>query len=178
LNAFEQHLAQPHSVAFRFAVQNLPPPDTTCCIGSPIDDRQYSLIKTFGTPWISTQLPMTVGSSGALFVITYVDFLQALLEEGNAGKAQNALVQYGAATRNANPMQLLSYTVLRQLNRPNRYAILEVWATGADYDAWQGSAVTSSYVAQITPLLGSPLDHRLNSLCGETYIDGTGCVPP
>src|ERR1700728_2303607 len=39
LAAFEQHLAQPHSVAFRFAVQDLPSPDQTCCIGSPIDDR-------------------------------------------------------------------------------------------------------------------------------------------
>src|ERR1700733_11475356 len=28
--AFEQHLAQPHSVDFRFAVQNLPPPDELC----------------------------------------------------------------------------------------------------------------------------------------------------
>jgi hypothetical protein len=28
------------------------------------------------------------------------------------------------------------------------------------------------------PLLGSPFDHRLNRLCGETYVDNTGCTSP
>jgi len=27
-------------------------------------------------------------------------------------------------------------------------------------------------------LLGSPFDHRLNILCGETYVDGMGCTSP
>ena len=38
LDAFEAHLAQPHSVDFRFAVQVQPPPPPpgfNCCIGSP-----------------------------------------------------------------------------------------------------------------------------------------------
>src|SRR6516225_5434395 len=60
LDAFEAHLAQPDSTDFRFAVQ-LPPPSLTspffnCCIGSPIDDRQYSLVKSFNTPWTSASL--------------------------------------------------------------------------------------------------------------------------
>jgi hypothetical protein len=75
LGDFEAHLAQPHSVAFRFAVQDLPPPNTGCCIGSPIDDRQYSLAASFGTPWVSSKIPTTVGTGGALYVIIYVDFL-------------------------------------------------------------------------------------------------------
>jgi quinol monooxygenase YgiN len=175
--AFEQHLAQPHSVDFRFAVQNQPPPDGICCIGSPIDDRQYHLVASFATPWISNGLPMNVGTGGALFVVTYVDFLEELLEQGNPARGQNQLAQYGAATSNANSGRLLDFTVLQQLDRPNRYVTLEVWDTGADYTAWQGGAVTASFVARITPLLGSPLDHRLNSLCGENYVDGTGCTP-
>ena len=172
--AFEKHLAQPHSVAFRFAVQNVPPPDGICCIGSPIDDRQYSLVESFGTPWISSRLPATVGAKGALFVVVYVD----LLQDGNPGKGKNQLVRYGAMSSSANRGRLLSFSLLQQLDRPNRYAILEAWDSEASYNAWQGSAVTASFVDKITPLLGSPLDHRLNSLCGETYIDGTGCVPP
>jgi quinol monooxygenase YgiN len=178
--AFEEHLAQPHSIDFRFAVQVQPPPPPpgfNCCIGSPIDDRQYSLVQSFGTPWISNSLPSTVGSSGALFVITYADFLQELLEEDpDAGR--NKLVQYGSASSKANTGHLLSYTVLRQLDRPNRYVLLEVWDSEANYTNWQNSAVTKSFIAQTTPLLGSPFDHRLNILCGETFVDGTGCVPP
>jgi quinol monooxygenase YgiN len=173
-------LAQPHSVDFRYAVQIQPPPpppDFNCCIGSPIDDRQYSLVNSSGTPWTSSGLPETVGAGGALFVITYVDFLQEVLEqEPDAG--QNKLVQYGAASSKANTGHLLSYTVLRQLDRPNRYVFLEVWDTELNYIAWQNSAMTQSFIAQTTPLLGSPLDYRPNILCGETFVDGTGCVPP
>jgi quinol monooxygenase YgiN len=175
--AFEQHLAQAHSVDFRFAVQNQLPPDGICCIGSPIDDRQYQLVASFAMPWISSGLPTTVGPNGALFVVTYVDFLAELLEQGNPARGQNQLVQYGAATSNANSGHLLAFTVLEQLDRPNRNVILEIWDTEDNYNAWQGGAVTASFVARITPLLGSPLDHRLNSLCGENYVDGTGCTP-
>jgi quinol monooxygenase YgiN len=180
LEALNRHLAQLHSVDFRYAVQIQPPPrppNFNCCIGSPIDDRQYSLVKSFGKPWTSSDLPPTVGSSSALFVITYVDFLQEVLEADPDG-GQNKLVQYGGASSKANPGHLLSYTVLQQLDRPNRSVFLEVWDTEANYIAWQGSAVTKSFVAQTTPLLGSPFDHRLNILCGKTFVDGTGCVPP
>jgi quinol monooxygenase YgiN len=179
--AFEAHLAQPHSVAFRFAVQDLPK-DPLCCIGSPIDDRQYTLVGQFATPWTSSQLPTTVGTSGALFVIIYVDFLV----DGDPNKGQDELISYGAVTANANKQHLLNFTVLQQLDRPNRYVLLQVWDTAANYEAWgfnpvtaaPGNPVSANFVTRITPLLGSPLDYRLNSLCGETYVDGTGCVPP
>jgi len=171
---FEAHLAQPHSVAFRFAVQGLPPPDSGCCIGSPIDDRQYTLVKSIGAPFVSSQIPDTVGTSGALFVITYVDFLV----DGDPGNGQNQLVQYGAVTADANGPHLINYTVLQQVNRSNRYVLLEVWDSATNYNAWNSSSVTTEFVNGLTPLLGSPLDARLNSLCGESYVDGTGCTPP
>jgi len=178
--AFEEHLAQPHSVNFRFDVQIQPPPPPpgfNCCIGSPIDDRQYNLVTSFGKPWVSDNLPMTVGSSGALFVVTYVDFLQEVLEQ-DPDAGQSKLVQYGAASSKANPGNLLSYTVLQQIDRPNRYVFLEVWDAEPHYVTWQDSAVTKSFIAGTTPLLGSPLDHRLNILCGETFDDAHGCIPP
>jgi quinol monooxygenase YgiN len=179
--AFDAHLAQPHSVAFRFAVQDLGK-HPLCCIGSPIDDRQYTLVGQFAKPWTSSALPTTVGTTGALFVIIYVDFLV----DGDPNKGQDQLISYGAVTANANKHHLLNFTVLQQLDRPNRYVLLEVWDTQANYEAWgfnpetgvTVNPVTASFVTSITPLLGSPLDYRLNSLCGETYIDGTGCVPP
>jgi quinol monooxygenase YgiN len=179
IEAFEQHLAQKHSVDFRFAVQLPPPPPPgfSCCIGSPIDDRQYSLVQSFGIPWTSNRLPSTVGTKGALFVVTYVDFLQEILED-DPDEGQNKLVQYGAASIKQNKGQLLSYSVLQQLDRPNRYVFLEVWDKVDDYNAWQDNSVTTNFVDQTTPFLGSPFDHRLNILCGENFVDGTGCVPP
>jgi quinol monooxygenase YgiN len=178
LDAFEQHLAQTHSVDFRFAVQvQLQPPPSppgfNCCIGSPIDDRQYSLVKSFNTPWTSNTLPSGVGlEKSALFVVTYVDFLV----DGDPDKGQDDLVGYGSDSSRA-PGQL-SYTVLQQLDRPNRFATLEVWDTETNYNAWQNDPKTIKFLAKVTPLLGSPLDHRLNILCGKTYVDGTGCVFP
>jgi quinol monooxygenase YgiN len=174
LSDFEAHLAQPASVAFRFAVQDLPPPDTGCCIGSPIDDRQYTLVASFGTPWVSSQIPTTVGTGSALFVIIYVD----LLVDGNPLRGTSEVVQYGAASKSANIGHLLSFSVLQQLDRPGRLVMLEVWDTMADYNAWDTNATTTNFVTQITPVLGSPLDYRLNDLCGSTYVTGTGCVPP
>jgi quinol monooxygenase YgiN len=171
---YKDHLAQAHTVAFRFDVQGNPALGGVCCIGSPIDDRQYRLVQSFKAPWSAKSLPSTVGPSGALYVITYVE----LLQEGNVALGQAELAGYGAKTASVNGAHVLSYNILQQLDRPNRYAVLEIWDSQASYTAWQGLAVTTGFVARITPLLGSPFDHRLTILCGETYSDSAGCTAP
>ena len=171
---YKDHLAQPQTIAFRFDVQGNPALGGECCIGSPIDDRQYSLVKSFNTPWSAKSIPSTVGPSGALYIITYVE----LLQEGNVALGQAELVAYGAETARVNRSHVLSYNVLQQLDRPNRHAVLEIWDSQASYTAWQGLAATTGFVAKITPLLGSPFDHRLTILCGETYSDSAGCIAP
>jgi quinol monooxygenase YgiN len=130
-------------------------------------------VKSFNTPWTSNALPSGVGpEKSAPFVVTYIDFLV----DGDPGKGQDDLVRYGSDSSRA-PGQL-SYTVLQQLDRPNRFATLEVWDSVTDYNNWQNAPKTAKFVDKVTPLLGSPLDHRLNILCGETYLDGTGCTSP
>jgi quinol monooxygenase YgiN len=175
LDAFEAHLAQAHSTDFRFAVQIQPPPPPpgfNCCMGSPIDDRQYSLVKSFNLPWTSNRLPSGVGKdNSALFVVTYVDFLV----DGDPGKALRELIRYGSDTSKQSGQ--LSYTVLQQIDRPNRFATLEVWDNVTDYNNWQTDPTTTDFDAKVMPLLGSPFDHRLNILCGENYTDNVGCVP-
>jgi quinol monooxygenase YgiN len=171
--AYEDHLAQAHTVGFRFDVQSNSALNG-CCVGSPIDDRQYRLVRSFKAPWSSASIPSTVGPSGPLYVVTYVE----LLQEGNVALGQDELLDYGAATSKVNGSRVLSYSVLQQLDRSNRYAVLEIWDSQASYNAWQSLATTSNFVAEIKPLLGSPFDHRLGVLCGKTYVDGTGCTPP
>ncbi len=178
LDAFEAHLAQAHSTDFRFAVQVQPPPPPpafNCCIGSPIDDRQYSLVKSFNTPWTSSSLApeSVVGNENlGLFVVTYVDFL----EDGDPGKGLAELIRCGAATSKQSGQ--LSYTVLQQLDRPNRFATLEVWDSVTHYNNWQIDPTTTNFDAKVMPLLGSPFDHRLDILCGKTYTDNVGCISP
>ena len=172
--AYKDHLAQAHTIGFRFGVQGNPALGGVCCIGSPIDDRQYSVVKSFKTPWPAKSLPATVGPSGALYVITYVE----LLQEGDVALGQAELIAYGAETAGRNGSHILSYNILQQLDRPNRYAVLEIWDGQASYTAWQGLAATTGFIAKVTPLLGSPFDHRLTILCGETYSDSAGCTAP
>jgi quinol monooxygenase YgiN len=173
---FEQHLADPGSVDFRFSVQDLSGKDAGCCIGSPIDDRQYTPIESLPSPWISKTLPTTVGPNGATWVLIYVDFLEAVVK-GNAG--QNQLVSYGSSSLGMNSKHLLNYTILQQVDRPNRYIILEVWDNVDNYNAWAGGDITTAFVKKINSLLGSPLDYRLANLCGNTYVTGgPGCTSP
>jgi quinol monooxygenase YgiN len=172
--AYKDHLAQSHTVGFRFGVQGSPALGGVCCVDSPIDDRQYRLVQSFNTPWPSATIPSTVGPLGPLYVVTYVE----LLQEGNVAKGRDALLDYGAATSKTNGSRVLSYNVLRELHRPNRFAVLEIWDSQTSYTAWQGVATTTDFIAKITPLLGSPFDHRLSILCGETYSDSAGCVAP
>lgn len=106
--------------------------------------------------------------------ITYVE----LLQERNVAQGQDELLNYGAATSRLNGARILSYSVMQQLDRPNRYAVLEIWDSQTSYDTWQTLGTTTSFVAKIKPLLGSPFDHRLTILCGNTYVDNTGCTPP
>ncbi|MBO0752513.1 MAG: hypothetical protein J2P54_02630 [Bradyrhizobiaceae bacterium] len=171
---YTAHLAQAHTVGFRFDVQGNPALGGECCIGSPIDDRQYQLVRSFKTPWTANSIPSAVGPSGALYVITYVE----LLQDGNIAQGEAELAAYGTDTARVNGSHVLSYNILRQIDRPNRFAVLEIWDSQTSYNAWQGLAATTSFVAKITPLLGSPFDHRLTILCGETYSDSAGCVAP
>jgi len=172
--SYKDHLAQSHTVGFRFNVQNSPALGGVCCVGSPIDDRQYRLVQSFNTPWPSATIPSTVGPLGPLYVVTYVE----LLQEGNVAKGRDALLDYGTATSKTNGPRVLNYSVLQELDRPNRFAVLEIWDSQPSYAAWQGLAVTTDFITKITPLLGSPFDHRLSILCGVTYSDSSGCIPP
>lgn len=106
-----------------------------------------------------------------MFVISYVEFPpQANVETGQA-----QLIPYGTTTNQSNGTSLLNYSVLRQLDRPNRYALLEIWDNQKNYDTWQETDTTKALVTNLKPLQESPLDHRLTSLCGETFVANTGC---
>jgi quinol monooxygenase YgiN len=168
------HLAQPHTIAFRFDVQNNPNLGGVCCVGSPIDDRQYRLVQSIGTSWPSAAIAASVGPAGPLFVISYVEFQP----RANVESGQAQLLLYGTAARQGNATSLLNYTLLRQLDRPNRYAILEVWDSRKRYEAWQTAEATRMLLSSLMPLLESPLDHRLTTVCGATVVASIGCTAP
>ncbi len=174
LQDYQQHLSQSHTTAFRFDVQGSARLGGICCIGSPIDDRQYILMGTFGTAWTSPEVPAMVGPSGAVFIISYVEFLPG----GNPAQEQGELLAYGLTTLRSNPARLVNFSVLQELNRSNRYALLEIWNDRQGYQVWQGSEASQAFLARLRSRLGSPIDHRLTSLCGQTFVDNKGCAAP
>jgi quinol monooxygenase YgiN len=170
--AYERHIGQRHALEFRFGVQGDPKFGGACCVGSPIDDRLYRLVRAFGQPWSSMALATTVGPAGALYVISYVEFLPHAAPKTGA----EDLNRYGEASTGNNGARALSFSVLQQLDRPNRYALLEVWDNRKSYDAWRASDTSREFAATVRPQLASPIDRRLTILCGETFVDNVGCV--
>jgi len=162
--AYERHQGQRHTIEFRFGVQD--------CIGSPLDDRLYRLVRSFGLAWSNAAAPATAGPAGALFVISYVEFLP----RGDSRTGPADLDRYGEASTHDSDTGALSVSVLQQLDRPNRYALLEVWGSRMNYDAWQASAASREFARNVRPLLDAPIDRRLTILCGESFVDNVGCV--
>ncbi|HTC50477.1 MAG TPA: antibiotic biosynthesis monooxygenase [Steroidobacteraceae bacterium] len=169
-----QHLSQSHTITFRFDVQGSARLGGLCCVGSPIDDRQYTPVQSFGAPWTSSAVPSTAGPAGAVFVISYVEFLPG----GDLKKNQEELLHHGEETHHANTPGNVTYTILQELHRQNRYVVLEVWTDHQRYQQWLGADATRDFLARLRPLLGSPIDHRLTILCGDTFVDGQGCTSP
>jgi quinol monooxygenase YgiN len=168
-----QHLSQSHTIAFRFDVQGNPRLGGICCIGSPIDDRQYTLVRSFGTPWASSAMPSN-GAADAVYVISYLEFLPG----GNSAKDQEELIGYGETTSRSNVAGNVSFSLLRELSRLNRYAVLEIWTDQKHYQDWLASAAARGLLTRLRPLLGSPIDRRLARLCGEIFVDSKGCLSP
>jgi quinol monooxygenase YgiN len=171
---YQQHLSEAHTIAFRFDVQGSSRLGGLCCIGSPIDDRQYTLVRSFGTAWTRPAVPTTAGPARTLYVITYGEFLPG----GDLRRSQAELLRYGEATRHFNTVDSVNYSVLEELHRPNRYAVLEIWTDEKHYRSWLASDVTRDFLTRLRPLLGSPLDHRLTALCADTFVNGKGCTSP
>jgi quinol monooxygenase YgiN len=138
LTSYEAHADTPSTVAFRFGIQ----PD----IGSPFDDRLYGL----ASPVVVSAPAATVAG---LYVVTYVDSRPA------DPQVVSVLTGYGQAAQ-ASGAGLLDYRVLRELARPNRFAVVEAWSSATAYNNWQSSAGTTNFLQAITPMLRAPLDHR------------------
>jgi quinol monooxygenase YgiN len=171
-DAYERHLAQRHTLEFRFGMQGDPKLGGACCVGSPIDDRLYRLARAYGAPWSDPAVAATAGPAGALFVISYVEFLP----HGASGTGPEDLNRYAKASTGSDGTRALSFSVLQQLERPNRYALLEVWNNRRSYDAWQASDTSRDFALSARPLLAAPIDRRLTILCGETFVDNVGCI--
>lgn len=94
-------------------------------------------------------------------VITYVEFKPA------DAKAGAQMLEQLAANAEASP-GVVNFDVLQQIDRPNFFALFEVWTTAQAFSDFQSSSQTETILSQLTNLLEAPLDERLANLLAGT----------
>ena len=95
------------------------------------------------------------------FVVTYTEFKPA------DTKAGAQLLEELAARAEASS-GVVNFDVLQQIDRPNFFALFEVWTSAQAFSDFQGSSAAQAILPQLTNLLEAPLDERLANLLAGT----------
>jgi quinol monooxygenase YgiN len=89
-----------------------------------------------------------------LYVVTYIDVFPNFAD----GTAK-ALQDFNAAS--SKDPGFVRFEVMRDVDRTNHFAVVEVWRTRKEYEAHLGQAHTKQFRESIQKGLGSPFDERL-----------------
>jgi quinol monooxygenase YgiN len=95
------------------------------------------------------------------FVVVYVEFKPA-----NARAGGDVLQQLDALAEDS--AGVIRFDVLQQIDRPNFFALFEVWGNAQTFEDFQNSSETQAILTQLTPLLEAPLDQRPGNLLTGT----------
>jgi len=95
------------------------------------------------------------------FVVVYVE-----LKPANARAGGDVLQQLDARAEDS--AGVIRFDVLQQIDRPNFFALFEVWSNAQTFEDFQNSSETQAILTQLTPLLEAPLDQRPGNLLTGT----------
>ena len=95
------------------------------------------------------------------FVVVYVEFKPA-----NARAGGDVLQQLDAHAEDS--AGVIRFDVLQQIDRPNFFALFDVWSDAQTFEDFQNSSETQAILTQLTPLLEAPLDQRPGNLLTGT----------
>ena len=87
------------------------------------------------------------------YVVIYVEFQP---QEANHGKK---LVD-DLAVKSLKSPGVIDFSATREINRPNRFTLIERWSSAQLYQAYKASSTWTTFVASVEPLLAAPLDER------------------
>ena len=90
------------------------------------------------------------------FVVTYVEFLPAKQDRGEE------LLERLAALGRRNGA--ISFTANQEIQRPNFFALLEIWQNAGARQAFENRDQTQALLSRIQPLLEVPFDERPGTL--------------
>src|SRR5918996_410625 len=111
---------------------------------------------------LSSLVGTAVAQSGPQqFVVAYVEFKP---EDARAGG--DVLQQLDAHADDS--AGVIRFDVLQQIDRPNFFALFEVWSNAQTFADFQNSSETQAILAQLTPVLEALLDQRPGNLLTGT----------
>ena len=95
------------------------------------------------------------------FVVVYVEFKPADTKAGS-----EVLEELAALAEDSSGV--IRFDVLQQTDRPNFFALFEIWTNAQTFADFQNSSETQAILTQLTPLLEAPLDQRPGNLLTGT----------
>ena len=113
-----------------------------------------AVLSSFGGTALAQSVPQQ-------FVVTYVEFKPA-----NTKAGAQILEKLAASAEDSSGV--VNFDVLQQIDRPNFFALFEIWTNAQTFADFQNSSATQAILTQLTPLLEAPLDQRLGNLLTGT----------
>src|SRR4051812_23128819 len=95
------------------------------------------------------------------FVVVYVEFKPA---DSKAGS--KVLEELAAQAEDSTGV--IRFDVLQQIDRPNFFALFEIWSSAQTFADFQNSSATQAILTELAPLLEAPLDERDGNLLTGT----------
>jgi quinol monooxygenase YgiN len=101
------------------------------------------------------------------FVVVYGEFKPADTKAGSG--VLDDLASLSLATPG-----VIRFDVLQQADRPNFFALFEIWASAQAFADYKSSSATQAIFTELAPLLGAPLDERDGNLLAGTVNPRSG----
>lgn len=127
----------------------------------PLMDKRFTLAGALAAAVVLSGLCGPAGAQETderLYAVTHVDVL------GPAGAAEAAKMLHQFAADSRNDQGSVRFEVLRDPNRLNHFAMVEVWRSRQDFESHLAASHTRAFREKLQPLLGSPFDERLHKL--------------
>ena len=105
--------------------------------------------------------PAVAQSDQLQYVVVYVEFKPADAKAG--GRVLDELASHAQDS-----VGVIRFDVLQQTDRPNFFALFEIWSNAQTFADFQNSSATQAILTQLTPLLEAPLDERHGNLLAGT----------
>jgi len=103
---------------------------------------------------LALAIPAAAQTEQPLYIVTYIDVFPMF-----AADTAKALTDFNTAS--SKDPGYVRIEVMRDVDRVNHFAVVEVWKTRKDYEAHLAQPHTKQFRDKIQPGLGSPFDERL-----------------